>query len=228
MNKRQKIILFLSLMILPLIILLIAQKYLPNTYLFSSIYKLIYLTPFLYTLYVSKKKLKTVFNKFSLKTFKNNFFKMFFLGILAASIYLSAFYLFKGSFDLSLIQSKLQATLSITTTNLIFIGLYIIIINSLLEEFFWRGFMFDKLNSLTKPITAHLLTGIAFSFHHVIFYYAWFDVTINILITFGLVFFAIFMNLVYKKYHDLFSCWLIHAIADIAQIFIGFKIFGII
>ncbi len=147
------------------------------------------------------------------------------LGIFLALIYFLAFLAFKDFISLGEITSGLKDSISLNTTNLIFIGAYIIFINSLLEEYFWRGFVFKKLFSSIKPLQAYLFSGIAFSFHHVMFYYNWFSPLFFILVTLGLVFYAMIMNFIFQKYKDLFSCWFIHIFADIAQIGIGFFIF---
>ena len=150
---------------------------------------------------------------------------MIITGIVLAGVYISAFLLFKGSLNLQLIATKLQGMISLNVSNLIFIGLYIVIFNSLLEEYFWRGFMFQELRNTVKPWLAYALTGIAFSFHHVMFYYNWFNLTFFLVVTLGLIFYAIIMNFLFQRYKDLLSCWLVHAFVDVVQIGIGFAIF---
>ncbi len=152
---------------------------------------------------------------------------MFLLGISAAIVYLGTFFLFKGFLDITTITEKLQTLASINTTNIIFIGIYIILINSLLEEFFWRGFLFKKLKE-NLGNSSYFISGIAFSFHHVMFFYDWFTLPFFLIVTGGLTIYAIRMNYIFNKYKDLYSCWLIHGIVDIAQILIALMIFRII
>lgn len=125
-------------------------------------------------------------------------------------------------------MNKLEDVASIGIGNLFLIGLYIIVINSLIEEYFWRGFLFEKLSALINPWAVYALTGVGFSLHHIMFYYDWFSVSIFLLVTSGLVAYAMIMNYIFYRFRDLFSCWLIHAFADSAQIFIAFKIFDLI
>jgi len=178
----------------------------------------------------SEKKSLTqaLFQNFSFATFKKNILRLTLLGIFLSGIYLTSFFVFKNLLDISTITTKLNSLININLKNLIFIGLYIIIFNSLLEEYFWRGFLFAKLDKILKPWQAYLITGVAFSFHHVMFYYNWFNLGFFVLVTFGLTVYALIMNYVFKKYQDLFSCWYVHIFADIAQIFIAFKIFDLI
>jgi len=176
-----------------------------------------------------KKSFKqALFQNFSFSTFKKNILTLSILGIIFASIYLVSFFVFQNWLDVATIINKLKNLININLENLIFVGLYIIIFNSLLEEYFWRGFLFAKLDKLIKPWQAYLITGIAFSFHHVMFYYNWFNLGFFLLATLGLTIYAMIMNYVFKKYQDLFSCWYVHIFADVAQIFIAFKIFNLI
>ena len=229
MRDKKQLLLLLSLIIFPPIIIVLSRQILPNNYFFSSLYKLVFLSPIIFAMWSEKKSLKqALFQNFSFATFKKNIWRLTLLGIFLSGIYLTSFFVFKNFLDISTITSKLNSLININLTNLIFIGLYIIIFNSLLEEYFWRGFLFAKLDKILKPWQAYLITGIAFSFHHVMFYYNWFNLGFFVLVTFGLTVYALIMNYVFKKYQDLFSCWYVHIFADIAQIFIAFKIFELI
>lgn len=227
MNKKETTILF-ALIFLPPILLLLSRNFLPTNYLFSSLYKITFLFPLFYYIVIEKKSFKKIYQEqFSLTTFKKIWKNMLLLGIIAAIFYLGAFFILKGFLDHSLITERLQTFASINTTNILFIGIYIILINSLLEEFFWRGFLFKKLKENVGK-SGYLISGLAFSFHHVMFYYNWFTLPFFLIVTAGLTLYAICMNLIYNKYKDLYSCWLIHGITDTAQILIALMIFGII
>lgn len=229
MSQKKQTLLLLSLIIFPPILILLSRHFLPNNYFFSSLYKLVFLSPFVFAIWSEKKSWKqALFENFSFYNFKQKILPLTLLGIFLASIYLTTFFVLQNLLDISSIQEKLKTLIDINITNLIFIGLYIIIFNSLLEEYFWRGFLFAKLDKLIAPWQAYLITGIAFSFHHVMFYYNWFNFGFFLLATFGLTVYALIMNYIFKKYQDLFSCWYVHIFADIAQIFIAFKIFDLI
>lgn len=221
-NNRILMIVF-TLMILPVIIFFLTKNFFQGSYILSSFYKIIFLFPLFFGIFIEKKTLKkSLFQDFDFKTFKSNFFILLGIGILFAFIYFIAFLIFRDFISLEEITSGLKDSISLNITNLIFIGAYIIFINSLLEEYFWRGFIFKKLSDSLKPLSAYLLSGIAFSFHHIMFYYNWFSPLFFILVTLGLVFYAMIMNFIFNKYKDLFSCWFVHIFADIAQIAIAF------
>ena len=229
MHNKSKIIILILLLILPVAIIFFVRQFTQPSYLISSLYKVIFITPVIYQIIVHKKTLKkAIFENFSFKIFRKNIFVIIGIGLFFALIYLVGFIIFKDFLDIDSIVNKLGQFASINATNIILIGLYIIIFNSLLEEFFWRGFILKESQSLESPIVVHSIIGIAFSFHHVIFYYEWFNLTFFILVTLGLVFYSIFLNFVFQKYKDLFSCWLIHGMVDVVQIYIALNLFGIV
>jgi membrane protease YdiL (CAAX protease family) len=229
MNAKKQTALLFSLIILPVVILFLSSGLVKANYFFTWIYKLLYLFPIFYGLYIERKTLKqSLFENFSFRRFKKKVILMLGIGIIIAAIYVAAFFLLKGHLDLQLIAAELGAFASINLNNIIFIGISIIIVDSLLEEFFWRGFMFDRMRKLMKPWIAYLITGIAFSFHHIMFYHGWFNLTFFIIATFGLAAYAMIMNYIFQRYKDLLSCWVVHAFADIAQISIALMVFGMI
>ena len=227
-NKKLNLLLFI-LIILPPAFILLSREFFEASYFTSSIYKLIFLFPILFRILAEKKKFKEALTEhFSLSAFKKNILKAFGIGIAFIAIYLSTFYLFKDHLNLDNTIAQLNEMASINVSNILAIGLYIIVLNSLLEEFFWRGFLFDKLFTTIRPWLAYLITGIAFSFHHMVFYYNWFEPVYLVIITVGLSIYAMLMNLIFAKTKDLFTCWLVHACADIAQIFIALKLFQLL
>jgi membrane protease YdiL (CAAX protease family) len=228
-RKNLKLFIILLLLLLPIVLIVLVRNFLSTNYLASSIYKLIFISPLFYRLFIRKRSLKdSITEGFNFKKFKDKFWIVIGVGILLSIIYFSAYFVFKGYLNLESIGNNLDQLASINATNIIFIGVYIVFINSLLEEFFWRGFIFKETNKLMTPLLTYLITGIAFSFHHVMFYYTWFSFPLFSLVTIGLVGFAVIVNFIFQQYEDLYSCWLIHGMVDIVQITIAIMIFGII
>lgn len=217
------------LLLLPVFIIVLVRQSSQANYLFSSSYKIIFLFPLFSRFIIDKKIFKeSLFEGFSFEVFKKNVAVVLCMGIGLAAVYLMGYFFLKQSLKIGVMVAQLNQSASINAKNIIFIGLYIIVFNSLLEEFFWRGFMFKELKELIGPWMAHAFTGIAFSFHHIMFYFNWFGYTLLILVTAGLIIFTILMNFIFQRYQDLFSCWLIHGMVDTVQVFIALRIFGII
>ncbi len=226
--KYQKIIL-IALLVLPILILIAVNWLAEPNYLISSIYKIIFISPVIYRLLFYKSSLKqSITENFSFLLFKKYLKKTILVGIVLSLIYFSAYLIFKNFLDLSIIVENLNKSAKISAGNILLIGFFIVIFNSLLEEFFWRGFMFKELRSNFNSFLSHLLSGIGFSLHHMIFYFSWFSIWLFGIVTIGLIFYAIIMNFIFEKTKDLFSCWLVHAFVDVVQILIALLVFGLI
>jgi len=107
------------------------------------------------------------------------------------------------------------------------VSVYIVVANSLLEEFFWRGFLYKELRALTAPWVAHACTGMAFSLHHIMYYHAWLGLASAAAATAGLVAFAVLMNVLFQRTQDLTSVWLVHGVADLGQLVVALYVFGV-
>ena len=170
----------------------------------------------------------TDWNQVSFSHFKKYISHALGWGLLFSAFYFCAFFLLKNFLSFETIVAQLHQFASITPQNILFIGLYIIVVNSLLEEFFWRGFFFREMHDLHGLVFAYFITGAGFSLYHVTFFYQWFSLSFVLLAAFGLFVYSSFMCMLFQKYKDLFTCWLIHAIVDVVQIGIWLWLFGLL
>ena len=215
--------------ILPVLLLLIIRTFSHPSYFFSSLYKVVFLFPFLYfSLFEIRSFRIKVFSGFSVLQFKKHFLSAFLWGISFSAIYAFAFFLFRPLLSGDVITSALNSFAAITSSNILLIGLYIIFVNSLLEEFFWRGFFFVEVSSLYGKVLGYIFTGIGFSLYHIAFFYSWFSLPFVLLAALGLFCYSLFMCFLFERYKDLFTCWFIHGLVDIVQIFIALYLFGIL
>ncbi len=215
---------------LPAVILFGIQYFFEATYVMASLYKIIFLLPIVYRVFFYKKTWKTaITHDFSVDKFKKSILHAFGWGALFSIIYAGAFFLFRNLIPIEEIAAQLNNAASITPANIIWIGMYIIIVNSLLEEFFWRGFFFDEVHALCGWFVGYILTGIGFTLYHVVYFYQWFSqIELFALAIIGLFGYSCFMCMIFQKYRDLFTCWVIHALVDVVQISIALMIFRIV
>ncbi len=228
--KPLKISLLLLAAFLPAVILFVIQHFFTATYITSSLYKIIFLLPIVYRVFFYKKTWKAaITHDFSFAKFKQSITHALGWGLLFSAIYAGAFLLFRDFLPVEEIVAQLSSAAAITTTNIIGIGLYIIFINSLLEEFFWRGFFFDEVHTLCGWFVGYILTGIGFTLYHIVYFYQWFsNAGLFALACIGLFSYSLFMCMIFQKYRDLFTCWVIHALVDVVQIGIALSLFGIL
>jgi membrane protease YdiL (CAAX protease family) len=228
MRFNKNFLIIVLIIIAPFLILF--SKALPQAnYLVASFYKLIFVVPIVFRLFVYRFSIKKAFTAgFDFKLFKKNFWPVFSFGIILSLIYMTAYLITERFLNFQNIIERINSYAAVDATKIMFVGVYMITINSLIEEFFWRGFVFQELSKRNKAIVAQLLTGIGFAIYHVAIFYDWFNPIILGIATFGLTGYSIIMNYIYKAYKDLFSCWLVHAMVDTVQILIAFRIFGLI
>lgn len=151
--------------------------------------------------------------------------------ILAAIVFLGilgAYYLFRDAFDFSSIAPSLQNQLGINRTNFVFVAVYISIVNSLLEEYFFRGFAFLALKKNAGTKVAYAFSATAFALYHVAIMNGWFSLPLMVLLILSLFVAGIVFNFIDEKEGSILPSWLVHISANFAINAVGFILLGII
>jgi uncharacterized protein len=152
-------------------------------------------------------------------------------GILAAITFtgiLGIYFIFRNDFDFSTVAPTLQTQLGINGTNFVFVALYISFINSLLEEFFFRGFAFLALRKVTGKKVAYCFSALAFALYHVAIMNGWFSLPLMALLILSLVFAGFLFNYIDEKKDSILPSWMVHISANFAINAIGFILLGVI
>lgn len=103
-------------------------------------------------------------------------------------------------------------------------ALFLSLIHSLLEEYYWRWFVYGRLRELTPGVWAHVLAGVAFGLHHVVITAQFFS------LGWGLFFGAmvgvggVIWSVMLARQGTLGGIWLSHVLIDLAAMAIGHKI----
>lgn len=130
--------------------------------------------------------------------------------------------------DLASIALELQTKLGITPINFIFIGIYITLVNSLLEEYFFRNFIFLRLFGEGKRLVAYLYSSVLFALYHMAIFGQWFDASITALCLLGLFVIGLVWCRINSGSGHFYNSWIAHMLADVAVIIIGLRMFGIV
>ena len=141
---------------------------------------------------------------------------------------LGAYFILGNLFDFSNIVASLSENVGVNNNNFIFVAIYISFVNSLLEEFFFRGFAFLKLKEVANRKFAYIFSSLAFALYHVAMMIGWFDISLFILTIVGLFIGGIIFNYFNEKYKNIYVTWLIHMFANFAINYIGFMLFNIV
>lgn len=149
------------------------------------------------------------------------------LGAGVFALILGAYAVARQFIDFGAITPRLVGKENITGSTFLYVALYISVINSLLEEVFFRGFAFITLRRHTATWFAYGFSAIAFALYHLFIMSGWFSPGMFILILASLAVAGLFFNFMDRK-SVIYHSWVIHMSANLAINTIGLRLFGLI
>lgn len=155
---------------------------------------------------------------------KKGFFTALGLGLGIYALILGGYLLLRNVFDFSRIAGSLTENAGVTRDNFLYVSLYISFVNSLLEEFFFRGFLFRNLGVPDGPDRpfAHFTSAVLFAAYHIAMMIGWFSLGLNALVLLGLTVGGLIFNWLNGKLGCIYASWLTHMFANFAINTIGF------
>jgi len=106
------------------------------------------------------------------------------------------------------------------------LGTFYSLFHSLLEEYYWRWFVFGQLRRLVSAPAAIVISSLAFMAHHVILlsiYFGWFSPT-AILFSLGVAVGGAVWAWTYHRSDSLYGPWLSHLLVDAAIFIVGYDL----
>ncbi|QSX07332.1 CPBP family intramembrane metalloprotease [Sedimentibacter sp. zth1] len=194
-------------------------------YMVKSIIKILLflICPIVYSMYDKELKLKLL-----LKPNHKGLIIAVISGISVFTIIFGGYFLIGNLFDLSGITSSLTANIGVSKNNFLWVAIYISLVNSLLEEFFFRGFAFLTLKRFASRKFAYVFSSLIFAIYHLAMMVGWFDVILFILTISSLFIGGLIFDYFNEKYENIYISWLVHMFANFAINGIGFILFGIV
>lgn len=98
------------------------------------------------------------------------------------------------------------------------------LLHSLLEEYYWRWFVYGRLRLVAAPVVAHLLAGLAFALHHYVILQAYVGFVPMLVFGTFVGVGGVIWSYQYNRYGSLLGAWLSHALVDAALFAIGYHI----
>ncbi len=224
-NNTKKALLMVVLIAIFCIFMAVVDGVYKADYFIKSIIKfvLFLVLPSIYSFYDKDIKIKEIF-----KPKKSGIKTAMLLCVLVYVIILCAYFVTNGIFDFSKIIDSLTENIGVTGKNFIFVSLYISFVNSLLEEFFFRGFAFLNLKRITSRKFAYLFSAAVFAIYHIAMMTGWFKMDVFLIVMAGLFAGGLIFNYLNEKSSTIYPSWLVHMFANFAINTIGFMLFGII
>lgn len=158
---------------------------------------------------------------------KRTLLRALLLGVALYALIVGAYFVLRGTFDFSGITDSLTKDIGVNADNFIWVALYISFINSLLEEFFFRGFGFLALRTVAPRGFAYCFSAVLFSAYHVGMTIGWFHPALYVLALVGLFVGGCIFNRLNEKDGNIYTSWLVHMFANFAINTIGCILFGV-
>ncbi len=144
-----------------------------------------------------------------------------YLGGLAVLIFWGVYFTL-GDFllDKGMIAGKLGDQFRVTAGTVLLIAPVTVFANSLLEEFFYRGFAFGLLVKKNRWI-GYLLPAGVFTVHHMLFIHHWLTPLPFAIAVIGLLTLSLVLEFMYEKAESIVAPWIIHIFGDVAMMAIA-------
>lgn len=225
MNKKS-IYIMISIVVFSIFVCLIDALIQPNYFVKIPIKILFFLAlPILFFI-VNKKDFNEFKKLFVFK--KNGILKALLLGIGVYLVIMIGYLLLKGIIDFSNVTTSLTEGMGITAENFLYVSLYISLMNSFLEEFFFRGYGFITLKKFTSRKFAYIFSSVIFAIYHVGMLVDMFNIWTSILLLVGLIIGGCIFNYLNEANDNIYPSWFVHMFANFAINTIGFILFGIV
>lgn len=225
MKSKKKTVAVVLLIVLFCAIMAVIDGVLKANYFTKSVVKVIVflVLPAVYTLYDKNLQIKPLFapNKPGIKLALG-------LCIPVYIVILGGYLLLKDVFDFSAITKSLTQNIGVSRDNFVFVALYISFVNSLLEEFFFRGFAFLTLQKIASKKFAYIFSASAFAFYHIAMMIGWFSIWVFVIVLAGLFAGGLIFNYLNDKSRSIYPSWFVHMFANFAINTVGFMLFDII
>lgn len=145
-------------------------------------------------------------------------------GLLFCAVIISAYYfLFKGRLDPAPIAEKVEE-LGILEWYWP-VALFLSLVNSFMEEYYWRAFIqTELLEKCRRPAAVAITVGLLFGVHHVFPLVRYFPVPQALLFTFGTMVAGGAWAWMRNKGCSLWDCYLSHILADLAVFYVGWDL----
>ena len=168
-----------------------------------------------------------------------NFKKLFFprretmarailVGLVVYGVILGGYFLTRGFVSFDNVTNTLRENHGITGDTFLYVSLYISLMNSFLEEFFFRGFGFLTLKRHVGRRVAYLFSPAMFALYHGGMLLGMFDWWVLAILFAGLFVGGCIFNWLNETGENIYTSWACHMFANFAINTVGFLLFGLL
>lgn len=224
-NKKLSYIIITS--IITIILLYITDQVLQLSYISKVLVKLVVFTAFPFG-YIRMTRDNFLKDSLMSKRRKLRFNKSHVLGIVIFVTIIVVYHFIKQYIDIETLVLEFEQKYRINKDNILYYSIYLTFVNSLLEEFFFRGFIFLNLKKIGMKSVGYIVSSLAFAIYHVSNFQNWFNIGVFVLAIIGLFVGGMIFNYLDDEENTFLNSWFVHICADLAIVLIGLSIFKVI
>ena len=148
-------------------------------------------------------------------------------GVFMFAIVVGAYWLFADWIDTAAMAQQITAVGLGSAGVFVLAALYWCTVNSILEEYVWRWFVFTRCEALMPRLAAVVAAGLLFTLHHVIALAFYFDWRVTLLGSIGVFIGGTTWSWLYLRWRNIYAAYVSHVFADIAVFGVGwYLVFG--
>ncbi len=103
-------------------------------------------------------------------------------------------------------------------------ALYVTFVHSLLEEYYWRWFVYGNLRDLVPRPAAHAIAAVGFSLHHIVVTAQFFPLGWALFFSACVGVGGLIWSVLYQRQGTLAGAWASHAVVDAALMILGYHL----
>lgn len=142
------------------------------------------------------------------------------IGLGVIGIVWGGYFILSKFFDFGTVAGG-AANLGVHTDNYWVVTAYIVCVNSLLEEIFFRGMCCLKLEEHSNKVYAYTFSSVLFALYHITMVSNIMNPALTVIGIFGLLIAGILFANLNKRTNNIYNAWIVHACANIAINTIG-------
>lgn len=150
------------------------------------------------------------------------------LGLGVYALILGGYWVLNRFLDINTIALQLTADGGVSADNFLWVSLYISFVNSLLEEFLFRGFAFITLKKVSSRTFSYVFSALVFAAYHFGMFAGSYNPLIWVLAMGALFIAGCALNFLNEKSGNIYVSWLVHMFANFGINTVGFIVFGMI
>ncbi len=105
------------------------------------------------------------------------------------------------------------------------LGLFYSLAHSLLEEYYWRWFVYGRLRGVVGEVTALVVSSLGFTLHHVLVLgtYFWHSPLVTAALSLSIFVGGVFWAWLYRRSGSLLGPWIGHLLVDAGIFAVGYR-----